>query len=537
MLAAGNHTGCETIEVTKKAAADFRKKHQIDENIFTACRIVASAYRKADVNSTTVEGKRMTQKKQIRNQFTFLFSKGYVQVIGEMPFRVHLFSEPQIERYVNYCKREKYSYVHIDATGGVLKHISGQNQTLLYAIVFKDGADCINTVPLAHAFLTDHSVPSISYFLGNLSHEITEFKSKTILPSFFVIDFSAALMNSILQAFNGENINTHLNRCWNVLNRNYNTVQLRSLSFIHLCCSHVIHAIARSLNAARIDKKIRRGVLHIFAFILCGNNLSQLYDILGLVIDIFGDPNEQNAKEKFEKMLSLELDVDEESVTMLSHPKEILKEAKKKNDELKFVDEYFRSSTPIIHQSPFNIEAIRRYPNLKTLINNKSKYDKIINPLFSPTIIRILYRWWAYLPLWTGLLWNFKERYSNDLQTNASVIYNPIRHSNALIESYFRTLKRSILKNKISTQPHKIIEEIYRSIQVQFKAMKYDVTQSSKGRKRKMNRNGGWSKKGTGKKCRNLHVKAMDVFALSNNRSKMKNAPLIEAVKESRYNF
>ncbi|CAF1462902.1 unnamed protein product [Adineta steineri] len=513
LLAAGNHTGCETIEVTKKAGADFRKANQIDENIFTACRIVGSVYQKADVTSTTVQG--------------------YVQVVGEMPFRVHLFSEPQIERYVNYCKKEKYSYVHIDATGGVLKHLSEQNQTLLYAVVFKDGTDCINTIPLAHAFLTNHTVPSITYFLGSLSHEITEFKKKKVLPSFFVIDFSASLMNSILLAFNEENINTHLNRCWNVLNRNYNTVELRSLSFIHLCCSHVIHAIARSLNSAQIDKKIRRGVLHIFAFILCGNNLNQLYDILGLVIDIFGDPNEQNAQEKFEKMLALELDVDEESVTLLSHPKEILEEAKKKDDKLKIVDEYFRSNTPIIHQSPFNKEAIRLYPNLKKLIDNKSKYDKIVNPLFAPALIRIFYRWWAYLPLWTGVLWNFEERYSNSHQTNASVIYNPVRHSNALIESYFRTLKQSILKRKIGTQPQKIIEEIHRSIQVQFKALKYEVTQSSKGRKRRKNRDGEWKKNGIGVKCRKLHVKAMDAFGSLYNRSKMKNAPVDDVMKEN----
>jgi hypothetical protein len=467
---------------------------------------------------------------------TFLFSKGYVQVKGEMPFRAHLFSEPQIELFVNYCKKEKYSYVHIDATGGVLKKMSEQNQTLLYAIVFKDGTDPINTISLAHAFLTDHTVPSITYFLANVAHEIKEVKKRSILPSFFVIDFSAALMNSILLAFNEENINTHLNRCWNVLNRNYNTVQLRSLSFIHLCCSHVIKAIARSLNAAHVDKKIRRGVLHIFAFILCGNNLRQLYDILGIVIDIFGDPYEQNAKEKFEKMLSLELDVDEESVTMLSDSKEILKEAKKKNNELKIVDEYFRSNTAIIHQSPFNKEAIQLYPNLITLINSKSKYDKIVNPLFSPPLIRIFYRWWAYLPLWTGLLWNFEERYSNSLQTNASVIYNPVRHSNAVIESYFRTLKHSILKGKVSTQPHQIIEEIYRSIQIQCKAIKYEVTQSSKGRKRRKNRDGEWGKKGIGQKRRNLYVKAIDAFAAVQDRSKMKNAQSNNIMKESRYN-
>ncbi|CAF3963280.1 unnamed protein product [Rotaria sordida] len=289
LLAEGNYTGCETIEVLKKTVADYR----------------------------------------------------YVQVVGEMPFCIHLFSEPQIELYVNYCKEEKYSYVHIDSTRGVLKHMSGQDQTLLYAIIFKDGTDSINTIPLAHTFLSNHTVPNI----------------------------------------------------------------------------------------------------------------------------------------------------DEESVTLLFDHKKTLKEGKKENDKLRVVDEYFRSSTAIIHQSPFNVEAIQRYPHLKTLINNKLKYDKIVNPLFSPLLIRIFYRWWAYLPLWTDLLWNFEQRYSNSLQTNASVIYNPIRHSNALVENYFRTLKSSMLKNKVATQPQKIIAELYRSVQIQLKAIKYEVTQSSKGRKRKMNRN------------------------------------------------
>jgi hypothetical protein len=56
LLAAGNYTECNTIEVIKKAAADYRKKYQIDENIYTACRIIASAYHKADVTSTSVKG-------------------------------------------------------------------------------------------------------------------------------------------------------------------------------------------------------------------------------------------------------------------------------------------------------------------------------------------------------------------------------------------------------------------------------------------------------------------------------------------------
>ena len=457
---------------------------------------------------------------------------------AEMPFRAHLYSEMQIKRYIEYCTKEKYSYVHIDATGGVIKKLREQNQLLLYAILFKDGIDCINTIPLAHALLTDHTVPSIGYFLGKVAYDIHQVKNKPILPSFFVTDFSAAMINSILQAFNVENINNHLNRCWNTVCGKYNAKELRSLSFIHLCCCHVIHAMARSLNAARIDKKIRRGILHIFAFILCGNNMKELYDILGLVINIFGDPNEQNAKEKFERLIALELNVDQESVSILTADKEIFQMAKEKNKELKLVDEYFRSNTPIIHQSPFNQEAIRCYPSLATLINNKSKYNEIINPLFSPSIIRIFYRWWAYLPLWTGLLWDFEERYSTNGKADLSVVYSPIRHSNALIESYFRTLKGSIYNGKVNNRPAEAIIELLRSIKAQFKANKFGVTQSSKGRKRKKKNvviEEKWHKKGEHQNGRGVYTKMVDKFASKRVLSKMTDAQSDEVLKKNRY--
>ncbi|CAF4396090.1 unnamed protein product [Didymodactylos carnosus] len=216
--------------------------------------------------------------------------------------------------------------------------------------------------------------------------------------------------------------------------------------------------------------------------------------------------------------------VDKESVLLLTNDKKIFKKAKKKKDELKAVDEYFRSSTAVIHQSPFNEEAIRLYPTLITLINSKSKYDEIINPLFSPAIIRIFYKWWAYLPLWTGLLWHFEERYSNNIETTTQPTYNPIRHSNALIESYFRTMKRSIFKGKTHVRPSDVITDLYRSVQAQFKASKFSVTQSSKGRKRKkknMNVEEKWGKKTVGQKRRSIYFNIIDKFASKRARLKM----------------
>lgn len=436
--------------------------------------------------------------------------------MGEMPFRTHLFTQAQIQRYINYCRREKYSFLHIDATGGILKMMKDQNQCLLYAMMFKEGDDAYDNVPLAHAILTKHTVASISYFFGNVAERITEVGGKLIRPSFFIIDFSAALLNAVLQAYNYENINTHLNRCWNVINKKYNAQQIRSLSFIHFCCCHVIHAIARSLSVLRIEKKMRRSVLHIFAIILCSHNINELYDILGLIVSIFGDPTEEKAKEKMEQLLLFQLNVDEKSEKVLSNSKKIFKKAKKKEEEFKEVDEYLRSNVPIIHQSPFNKEAIRRYPTITKLINNKLKPVKIDNPLFSPSLVRLFYRWWAYLPLWTGLLWNFEERYSNNIKIDSTITYYPFRYSNAVIESYFRTLKKSIFKGKKGNRPSDVIMELHRSVKAQSKADQFQIKQSSKGRKRRkqnVNVEEKWKRRKGEKKGRNVYFKMIDKYA------------------------
>ncbi|CAF1118318.1 unnamed protein product [Rotaria sordida] len=489
LLAAGNYTQCPTIERIKKMATDFHDKSS--EHIH-----------------------------------------GYIHDTGEMPFRAHLYSESQIRRYINYIRKEKYSYVHIDATGGILRKMSEQKHSFLYAIIFKDGIDVDDTVPLAHAILSSHTVASISYFFGRLGESIAEVHRKMVLPSFFIIDFSAAIMNAVLQTFNTETINIHLNRCWNVIQGQYNAKQLRSLSFIHLCCCHVIHAIARSLTTAHVDKKTRRATLHIFAFILCSNDIEQLYDILGSVINIFGDPNEQKAKEKLNKMLAFEFNVDEESESMLKDGKKIFQEAKEMDDELRVVDEYLRSNTPIIHQSPFNKEAIRRYPDLANIIHNKSKIDKPNNPLFSLSIIRIFYRWWAYLPLWTGLLMNFEERYSNDIKKNPSVIYFPIRYSNAVIESYFRTFKKSICKGKKNNLPSEIIMELHGIVEVQSKAYEFGIKQSSKARKRRKQPVTIEENWGQGTKIRTPYFDTIDKFASKRVRTKIDGAQSDNVIKK-----
>jgi hypothetical protein len=145
-------------------------------------------------------------------------------------------------------------------------------------------------------------VPSISYFFENLAHGITQIQTQLILSSFVLIDFSA-IMNSVLQPFYSENIHTNLTRYWDVLCGKCNSGQLRLSSFIHRCCCHAIHSVAQSLTDAHVDKKIRRDIVYISAFMLCCNDVKQLFDLIESIIKIFGDPNQRDAKKKFEKLL------------------------------------------------------------------------------------------------------------------------------------------------------------------------------------------------------------------------------------------
>ena len=284
---------------------------------------------------------------------------------GEWPFRLHLYTEQQLRRYIRYCTGAKYSFVHIDAMGQVLRKMAEQKRSLIYAVIFKDGDDTIDTIPLAHGLFTDHTAMSINIFLGSVAQSIAQVRGEVIGPSFFVIDFSAAIMNAVLLAFNAQNIQAHLNRCWNVINKKYDTRQLRSLSFIHFCCCHVMHAVAKNLTDARIDKELRERVLHVFALILCETELTKMYEILGSLVSIFGDPSNKRAEQDLQRLVADRLAVDAESVSTLTDSERIFTEANQMREELEMVDEYFRSSAAIIHQSPFNREATRLYPSLR----------------------------------------------------------------------------------------------------------------------------------------------------------------------------
>ncbi|CAF4112966.1 unnamed protein product [Didymodactylos carnosus] len=509
MLSVRNFTGCETMEVLKHAAADYRKHFRLDEDIFREYQATQHILEEVDVTSVKI--------------------KGYVQVMAEKPFRLHLTSEAQILRYISYCKNNAYSHIHIDATGSIVKSLPHQKIILFYAAVFKDGNDPTNIIPLGHAILADHTATSISYFLGTLRQHIVTLKDKVIRPSFFVTDFSPAIINAILQTFNHEDIHGHLKRCWNVILRKYDAKEIRTRSFLRFCCSHVMNAFARSLSAANVGKEIRKKVMHVFAlFINCGE-FEMSFKFLKRVLHMFGNPQATDAENILQMFLEAPYDAETTPEKIGSCDLEVEEDS---IDPLDAVDENMHSSKAIIHQSPFSIEAIRRFPQLSELLDYGKKFENVTNPLFCRRIILVFYKWFAYLPLWTSLLTEFEARYSNDRTPVDIGKYEEGRLTNAQIECYFGILKDSTFERKTNLQPAEVTVSLYRSIQAQLKADKFGVSQHAKNRRGKpkdMNVEEAWGKKRAQKKQRSTYFSRIDKY----NKKRLASKPINPVAKTS----
>lgn len=327
---------------------------------------------------------------------------GYIQKTGEWPFEVHFFNESQINGYIRYCKKETYSYLHIDATGSIVRKFKNQNQVYFYTMVYTDNN--INLIlPASGALLSDHTTGSITAYFNNFRGKAASL-SKTARPSFVVIDFSPALLNSVLASFNIENVHSHLRRCSNTLDGAYNKSQLKDMTFVRLCCSHVVKAFSRSLHNLESSREARFKIISLFVILLNVNNLHGAYDLYEHIINIYANPHNQNSLTQLNSLLSTDQLTKEEI-------DQYLDEKTENGEEPHFLDEIDITKDAIIHQSPFNIKARNRMPFLNQIIKKEKLNDQATNQLYAPKIVQLFHKWFAYLPLWSCIMVNFIDEH------------------------------------------------------------------------------------------------------------------------------
>ncbi|CAF3910793.1 unnamed protein product [Rotaria sp. Silwood1] len=468
LLQYNNYSQVPSLNVIKTAVKEQNNATCLDKDMFTELMMMLFSMRESDETSN-------------------LENKGYIQTLQVWPFGTIFYTESQLFRFIEYCLSTKNSYIYVDATGSVAKALSDQKKPYLYLICFKDGEDPSNLLPLAGALLTDHTTASITNWLSIVRRGIAVAKGRFIRPTYVIIDFSPAILNAILLAFNNTSINGYLRWCFNAIQKNYTFKQLSSVSCVRFCCAHVMHAFTRSLSKININKNIRRKATIIFATLLNCNELRQAYELIGCIMCIFGSVELSDSEQYLDTIINTGGDFVSEFETFVED--ENLNDAQRSiEQELAELDDNFLSSEPILHQSPFTKLARERSPILNTLIDKSRKLNEteIKNPLFSKELIKVFYKWIAYLPMFTGLMHQCQERCASDATNNAMAnAFGHGRVSNAPIESFFKILKHSILRHQTNLRPGLLLLKMYSTINARLKAHKHNIQQSgSKKRSR-----------------------------------------------------
>ncbi|CAF4883505.1 unnamed protein product [Rotaria socialis] len=475
LLRCNNYTQVPSMDVLKTAVKEQANSMRLDADMFTEIKILLLSMFESDT----------TSKIENKGNLDLLIYISYVQTLQLWPFASVFYGEAQLSRFIEYCLSVKDSYIYVDATGSVVKALQDQKKPYLYLMCFKDGQDSSNLLPLAGALLTDHTTASIASWLLKVRHSIAVTHGRFLRPSYIVIDFSPALLNALLLSMNQTNIHSYLRWCFNAVKKNYTSEQLHSISCIRFCCAHVMHAFTRSLSKIKIEKKIRQKATVIFGVLLNCNDFEQIYELIGCIVCIFGSSELDNAEEYLDNVIKAGGDFNSDFETFIED-ESISDTQRFIEQELSTLDDNFLSTAPILHQSPFTKLACERSPALLTLID-KSKMPNekdIKNSFFSKELIKVFYKWIAYLPLFTGLMHRFYERYASDLNDDTkSKVFGCGRVSNAPIESFFKIIKHSILRHQTNVRPADFLLKLYSTTSARLKANMHNIQQTGSKRR------------------------------------------------------
>jgi hypothetical protein len=174
-------------------------------------------------------------------------------------------------RYVSACKGKDPMTLHFDSTGSVIKRFPNQKQPFYYCMLLVSPTI---SIPVAEFIATHHTAAAICYFIEELNRGARVCNNeKRIHPHLVVVDFSYAMINAVLSAFNKMSIVSYLSATYRLLQRQCRVSEIRAITFVGICCAHMIKAIASRLCRTEKNKNVRKAALVVFSKLQRSNSL------------------------------------------------------------------------------------------------------------------------------------------------------------------------------------------------------------------------------------------------------------------------
>lgn len=250
---AGTLSHALTKEVIKAVSAEVKKSTRLHHDIVMELILIQEILKETDMK--------------------FTFCPGYIQHLQVDPFGVHPYTETGLIILLEHLRKNGQITLFLDANDGVVQRPPNQQKRVLYYALSLPGSGKNRPpLPIAEMVTNDHTVLKLSTKIGKLtSHKIHQIET----------DYSWALIQGVLLAFNKQGVLSYLDTVYNVIKQGYTTKQLKATTVLHLCSAHILKAISVSFTNKVKDKGLKEFATHCVALMINSTSLNSALQIFG----------------------------------------------------------------------------------------------------------------------------------------------------------------------------------------------------------------------------------------------------------------
>ncbi len=347
--------------------------------------------------------------------------------------------------------------LYLDATGGVVSKIPDQpKRVLYYAIVLPGKNGDASPLPVCEMLSNDHTAPPITFWLMQFTLHLSKYTQINIHQ--VETDYSWALIQSVMLAFNKEHISSYLNRAYKFCIGQKSWAEMKSHTVLHICSAHILKAVRQAICRQTDDKGLRDFATFAFARLQNASNMTESTIVFRALCAMLTTP--QNTKLVKESLCVLE--------SVISRSKEdTLEETTQSKDWEKCESEDRRHAATVTGRSPFTAYFQQAMQEVKEQeAGEDTCLVKEDNPYFCPGIITFLFdTYLAIFPLWSGLLLGDLSRYESHKEDLVTTKKHPkTRDTNCHVEKWFGIVKHSIMEKGKQNKPGTFIIKMHQSL-------------------------------------------------------------------------
>ncbi len=302
----------------------------------------------------------------------------------------------------------------------------------------------------------DHTIPNVSFWLHQT---VTKIRKLTVYNIHQVeTNYSWALLQSVLLAFNKQDIHVYLMESYKWIKGNDTMADFGRQTVLHLCSSaHIIKAVQGAIGRRTTDKGLNEFATHCVAQLINTTSLKRAVDIFKCMCHVFyTKANTQCVTQCVQQL--------HDHIRGIKIPEETL-------DEKQAVDDYIPpEAKTILARSPFTKEFASALDAVISAEDPEEETEMGNNKYHCPGILDILIKdYMPIFPLWSGIMLGDLKRYYDREPVGDHDDLQKTHDTNCHAENWFCIVKDKILQKKLHHRPAKFIQKMYASLQGRYR--------------------------------------------------------------------